>query len=228
MYSLSLSWEKSELNSILVWHMHSTLTDCSAKKDLVAPCSGPKKLPCEKQELTPDHICCLNGRNNCNLSCHRVDLIRRRTIALLLFWTSSRPMSSPWWYIIPLGRQVNYKLAPNTWRWRSPPSEGNVTVVVCVCVCDFTCVGSEEAGYNCYPNCQTHFQKSWWDTIGVHTSYQYTLVYTNTQYTLLQMIPHKSSANTNCSRVLHASQTHTKAYYCIILAHNERHTFNRL
>lgn len=97
-----------------------------------------KKLLCEKQELTSDLICCLNVTNNCNLPCHSIDLIMWWTIALPLFWTSSRPMPSPWWYIIPLGRQVNYKLAPNTrCRW-SPPSEGNATAVV-VCVCLYVC-----------------------------------------------------------------------------------------
>lgn len=46
-----------------------------------------------------------------NLPCEHFDLIRQRTKELPLFWTSSRPTSSPWWYITPVGRQVNYKLA---------------------------------------------------------------------------------------------------------------------
>lgn len=132
----------------------------------------------------------------------RTDLIRRRTIALPLFWTSSRPMSSPWWYIIPLGRQVNYKLAPNTWRRRSPPSEGNVTVVQCLCV--FMCVGSEEAGLHCYPNCQSHFQKSWWDTISVHTSYAHAHTHAR-----VHIVYTAADANTEMQRKYRLSQDGT-------------------
>lgn len=175
---LSLPWKKHNW-TVFCTDTHSTLADSARQMGPGRFLLQAQKLPCEKPALTSDHICCLDGRNNCNLLCHCVDLIRQRTKALPLFWTSSRPMSSPWWYIIPLGRQVNYKLAPNTWRWRSPPSEGNVTVVVRLCV--FMCVGSEEAGQHCYPNCQSHFQKSWWDTFGVHTSYAYTLACARTR-----------------------------------------------
>lgn len=86
--------------------------------------------------MTSDHICCLNVTNNYKLLCHSTDLIRLGTMALTHFWTSFGAMSSLWWYIMPLGRQVNYKLASNPRHWWSPICEGNAQLFcVCVCVC---------------------------------------------------------------------------------------------
>lgn len=130
--------DKIIIEQYFCFDTHSTLADSAQQTEPGCLLLQAEKLLCDKQELTPDHICCVDGRNHCNLPCHCVDLIRRRTIAVPLFWTSSRPMSSPWWYIIPLGRQVNYKLAPNTWRRRSPAIARQCDcggVPVCLYVC---------------------------------------------------------------------------------------------
>lgn len=85
---------------------------------------------------------------------------------------------------MPLGRQVNYKLAPNTWRRRSPPSEGNVTAAVCLCL--FMCVGSEESRVALLSKLSESLSKEL-VRHDVHTSYTYTLTHRQTLYTLLQM-----------------------------------------
>lgn len=78
---------------------------------------------------------------------------------------------------MPLGRQVNYKLAPNTWRRRSPPSEGNVTAAVCLCL--FMCVGSEESRVALLSKLSESLSKEL-VRHDVHTSYTYTLARTHT------------------------------------------------
>lgn len=144
-------WEKRKKKSSQDWTVFCWL--CSQNRTRLPSTSRPTNLHVRSGSWRRSTFV-VGGKNNRNLAWERVDLIRRWTKALPLFWTSSRPMSSPWWYIIPLGRQVNYKLAllgiggarhlKAVWLWRGV----------------FMCVGSEEAVRHCYPNCQSHFHKT--------------------------------------------------------------------
>lgn len=133
--------------------MHSTLADfAQLRHDPVASSFRPRNLHgrCRSWRRLAFVV---DGKNNCNLlwltffkaavweCCHFFGLPRR-------------PSWSPWWYMIPLGRRANYKLGPL--------GIGGAHHLKALCLC------VRPARKHCYPNCQSHFQKSWWG-IGLHT-----------------------------------------------------------